>query len=337
MISLAVLSCGRNGGDGQEEQGGDKPSVVKADADKGKKKAPASAVHPFPQVIVPSIYTTPQDIFEYSGEHYWDAFLEGEGRTDSLCILGVKRREVEQAMANYIAILNRGVSESTPSDREPLRTSQKMIGKFFKALESTKDTLVYLSMTELVQHYLYDPNSPLRDEDLYLPFVKGMASSPMTAPDMRKACSHEAKVCAVNQFGERASDFKFRTPSDGTRNLYGVHSEWTVLFFSNPGCSACQSIIDGILAIPGITKATSSGKVAVMSIYIDEEVDKWRAYVHNYPSDWICGYDFTFSLRDGSDYDIRAIPSVYLLDSEKRVILKDAPTERLVAYLSKLI
>ena len=35
-------------------------------------------------------------------------------------------------------------------------------------------------------------------------------------------------------------------------------------------------------------------------------------------------------------YNIRAIPSVYLLDRDKRVILKDVPTDYLMQYLQML-
>ena len=336
---LTVLACGRNGGGSRQDSSEAASSgIQEKTAHSGKhQKAVSQNLREFPRLSVPGIYTSPDDIFDYSGEHFWDGFFSGTGPTDTLSILGVKRGEVEQAVSDYIAILSYGVASSTPEDREPLHKSQKMIGSFFKNIEATGDTLVYLGLTEMVQRYLYDPNSPLRDEDLYLPFARLMASSPMTADDMKKACSHEAKKCAINQFGEKAPDFQYRSLSSGIHNLYGINADWTVLFFSNPGCTACKTIIDGIVAIPGINEALTSRKVAVLSMYVDEEVDKWRGYVHNYPRDWICGYDFTFSLRDGSDYDIRAIPSVYLLDAGKRVILKDAPIEKLAAYLSKVL
>ena len=66
-------------------------------------------------------------------------------------------------------------------------------------------------------------------------------------------------------------------------------------------------------------------------------MSKWRDYSHNYPSCWINGYDYTFSLRESGAYDIRAIPSLYLLDSDKRVLMKDAPTPKVLSFLDKII
>ena len=65
-------------------------------------------------------------------------------------------------------------------------------------------------------------------------------------------------------------------------------------------------------------------------------MQKWREYLPNYPKDWINGYDYTFSLRDSRKYDIRAIPSLYLLDAGKRVIMKDAPTSDVLSYLETI-
>jgi hypothetical protein len=48
-----------------------------------------------------------------------------------------------------------------------------------------------------------------------------------------------------------------------------------------------------------------------------------------YPEEWYNGFDPDYVLREGDIYHIRAIPSLYLLDKEKRVILKDAPENKI--------
>ena len=191
-------------------------------------------------------------------------------------------------------------------------------------------------MTDLVSKYLYDPNSPLRDEDLYLPFAEAAAKSPSTADDMRQAYQFEANACRTNSFGKKVPDFKYSNIKGKKGTLYGVKADYTMLFFSNPGCTACKEIVNDITAHGYINRLISDGKLAIVNIYIDEEVSKWRDYVPNYPSSWINGYDYTFQLRSSGTYDIRAIPSLYLLDSQKRVLMKDAPTERVISYLDRI-
>lgn len=287
-----------------------------------KKAAPAAQDRAFPQVVIPAAYTDPDERISYAIEHYWDGFFGGDGKTDSARVLGVPKGEVEQALANYIGVLGRA---SLPQAR-------KAVSGLFDdlAAKQAADTSnrVYLAMTEMVARYLYDPNSPLRDEDLYLPFVQKMASSPLTREDMRTAYRYEAQMCALNPRGSVAPDFVI-TMKNGTQlSMHSVRAERTLLFFSNPGCHNCKEIIDALQADENILNLIREGRLAVLNIYIDEDLAAWRSYMPIYPKEWLNGYDAAHILRQDQLYCIRAIPSLYLLDTEKRILLKDAPLEK---------
>ena len=74
----------------------------------------------------------------------------------------------------------------------------------------------------------------------------------------------------------------------------------------------------------------------MINIYIDEDLTEWYKYMPIYPKEWINCYNEDLKIRGENLYDVRAIPSLYLLDSEKRVILKDAPTQILINAVSSL-
>ena len=78
------------------------------------------------------------------------------------------------------------------------------------------------------------------------------------------------------------------------------------------------------------------GALAVLNIYIDEDLQAWRDYMEIYPQTWYNGFDPYLAIRNDMLYNVRAIPSLYLLDSDKIVILKDAVPEKLSAILNKL-
>lgn len=340
LVLGVVLSCA--GGQGSQQQGsGAKEPGDSVLVDIPAEETPsATPSHSFPSVSIPSVYgDNPELAKEYLLDHYWDAFIKGDGVTTSNSILGIHDKDVEQALSNYIQILSVLKAESTPDDQKSLRAAQKSIKNFFKKLETRqKDTtdLTYLRLTEMVSSYLYDPNSPMRDEDLYLPFVEAMLNSPHTRPDMLTAYKHELEMCRTNTYGSKVPDIRYKDIKGHAGTLYGVKADYTMLFFSNPGCESCKEIIKDVMSRGYVESMISDKRLAVVNIYIDEEVAKWRDYSHNYPSSWINGYDYTFSLRDSGDYDIRAIPSLYLLDSHKRVLMKDAPTERVLAFLDTL-
>ena len=287
----------------------------------------ARQLRAFPMPEIPTVYTDPEERAEYLLDHFWDRFFAGDGPCDTGAVLGVDHGEVEKQVATFATLLG----------RLPMPQAQDKMRHFFRQIEQKQaaDTSshVFLLMEEIVSRYLYDHNSPVRDEDLYLPFVEGLAASPYTREEARPGYRYEAAMCALTPYGSVAPDFRFTDLRGRVRNLHGVRARTTLLFFSNPGCYACQEIIGQLLAVPGIDAMISDGALAVVNVYIDEEVDKWREYAPNYPADWLCGYNADGRIREENLYNVRAIPSLYLLDAGKHVLMKDAPTERVVSYL----
>lgn len=53
------------------------------------------------------------------------------------------------------------------------------------------------------------------------------------------------------------------------------------------------------------------------------------------PANWLVGYDLT-GILDAETYDLPAMPTPYLLDGDKRVILKDPQLNRLIDYISQM-
>lgn len=294
---------------------------------RAKKTAPAEQRRPFPSLQIPEAYTSSEDRVDYACEHYWDGYLAGSGQTDSALVLGVERGELEQAVSNYIAIL----------DMAPLQKAQKCMKKLFDSVCEVQlrdsSSRFYTQFTQIVADYLYNPNSPLRDEDLYLPFVRGLAESPLTRPEMQAAYRYEAMMCALNPRGSIAADFKARRPDGSIFTLHGIQAPFTLLFFSNPGCGSCKEIIGRINSELGAQ--VDSGRLAVANIYIDDNVNDYLAYSGNYPKSWYNGYDYAQVIRNEVIYDVRAIPSLYLLDSQKRILAKDAPLEKIISLLSQ--
>ena len=80
----------------------------------------------------------------------------------------------------------------------------------------------------------------------------------------------------------------------------------------------------------------SERKLAVVNIYIDEDIASWYSYMPIYPDNWYNGYDPNLIIRTDLLYNVRAIPSLYLLDRDKRVIMKDAPEPRVLSYIASL-
>ena len=85
-----------------------------------------------------------------------------------------------------------------------------------------------------------------------------------------------------------------------------------------------------------ISNLINSGRLKVVDVYIDEDIDLWKERRDSYPSAWINGYDPTFTIRTDRIYAVRAVPSLYLLDQDKNVVLKDAPAQWALEILETL-
>lgn len=242
--------------------------------------------------VPPAMMEDRQERVEYVLQHYWDNY---KPEVDSVSL--------EQAFSNWCAL-------TEYADRR--QAEKSLINGYDRAPER---------ILPLAERYLYDPNSPYRDEDFY-----GALAAHIGSPEMTEL----AKLCALNAVGTKAADFVYEDARGKRHRLYDTKAQYIVLFFSNPGCTACKEIIDQLALLAGPIEA---GVVAVVNIYIDEDIDAWRDYLPAYPKTWNTGFDPLLILRKDNVYHIRAIPSVYLLAADKTVILKDAPTERLLQYL----
>ena len=133
-----------------------------------------------------------------------------------------------------------------------------------------------------------------------------------------------------------AADFVFIDTQGKQRTLYGIPAERLLLIFGNPDCTACRQLMESMEEEPDIQALIASGSLKVVDIYIDEDVALWKARMAEYPASWINGYDPTFTIRNDLIYNVRALPSLYLLDRDKTVLAKDAePADVMTLLLAR--
>lgn len=263
----------------------------------GRARSPKAAVFEVP--VPPVMMRSAEERAEYMVGNYWNKYSVD---IDSIAL--------EQAFADWAALCT----------SVPHSVSEKSLVSIYE-----KDSLRVLP---LARKYLYDPNSPYRDEDLF-----GVLAARAGGEDY----SRLARLCSLNAVGTVAADFLFEDARGRRMRLSDVDADYTILLFGNPGCHACKEIETMLSASGIIASAVDSGIVKVLDIYIDEDLESWREHLADYPRTWLCGFDPLLAIRDGGLYNIRAIPSLYLLDKDKKVVLKDAPADRLCARLETIL
>lgn len=266
--------------------------------------------------VIPSELTIAQERANYLVNHYWDNF-------DFADTAFIHLPEItEQAFANYIEIL-------THADKATSYFSMNdMLLKSEKA-----SNLMYGYFLDMYKKYLYDPNSPLRNEEYYIPVLNHVIKSDNTGETDWERAEFTLSLMLKNRVGQSASNITYTLESGKTKRLYDTHAQYTLLYFYNPDCSACEQLTNYLKESDLIEKLVNNKILSILMVYPDKDLDIWRKHLSNIPETWINGYDKSTTIIDKQIYDLKAIPTLYLLNKDKKVILKDADVEKVINYL----
>lgn len=303
-----------------------------------RKKAEMEVISPdrFPFVQVPDMIDTKEDAAKYYALNYWKDFLDEnrllqvEYSKDSTGVLGVSGKVFRDAFIGYIKALEAANHYATAAESE-----RDLMAKA-DTIATYGSKIFFGKIIEYSEKYLYEPNSPLLDEQIYVPILEGIISSKSMTSEQKLPYIYQYKMATLNMIGARANNFSFS--ENGERSyLYDIDAEYTLIYFNNPECSDCKRVLEMLENSEALNNMIGQDRLTVLSLYPDKNLSIWRKARREFPSDWINAYDPSGAINAGKIYSLRAIPSLYLLNSDKVVILKDAKPEKVLKYLSDLL
>lgn len=283
----------------------------------GTHKSCGDTLTTFTPPQIPEIFPHAEARNLYLAAHYWENINFADTNY-------IHHPEItERAWVGFCKLLNR---IPLPSAQEAMRTAMKQA-------YASKKSFGYLA--GLADKYLYNPNSPLRNEELYIPVLEAMLAAPMLSSVEKIRPKARLEMAKKNRPGMPAQDFTFALPTGQEGTLYDIGTDYTLLFFNNPGCHACNETLRMLKTLAQTNRLLQAGRLTLLTVYPDEELDEWRKHLHEFPVQWTNAYDPQLAIRDKQLYDLKAIPTLYLLDKEKRVILKDTTPQAIENYLKK--
>ena len=217
---------------------------------------------------------------------------------------------MKQTMTDIVKMMSAADSAST----------SRGLRIFFSGLEG--DSIAISEASRLAQLYLGNPASPVRNDDLYIRFLKSLLSAEGIPESIRIRNEECMRKASLNRQGTIATDFSY-IDRNGTRGtLHRFEAPQTLLIFYDPECTHCSDILSELAEDPGINGAIAQGQLEVLAIYAEGKRDVWEKTKAGMPADWNVGYDLT-GILDHDLYDLPAMPTLYLLDETRRVLLKD--------------
>lgn len=305
-VIVMALYCGLSSCRGKTE---------KVSTEREKKK---DVVFSLPDI--PLTIATAEARNSYLVMHYWDHFDFSDTSLIS------KPEITEQVFVDFIQLVQQS------------KQSASGINAMLNASKQNKSFLIH--MCDLSEKYLYDPNSPMRNEELYIPVLEYIIGTEMLSDEEKIRPKYQLEMLQKNRLGHIATDFSYML-SNGTRgNLSEIDAEYTILFFNDPDCHDCQRVKTYIeqskvfsqIMIPEENNR-SEARMIVLGIYPGVNEEGWKATA--YPDVMLNAYDASLTIMNEELYDLKAFPSLYLLDKNKRVLLKDAQIEAIEKWIEK--
>jgi hypothetical protein len=287
-----------------------------------EKKNPAAAVGPvqkkaYQPPAIPLVLTTPEQKTVFLVEHFWNNFNFRD--TSQLAA----SKPPEQAFANFITYAGQVSPEQAAGGIKILMAQAEM---------NRKNTLLFLGLAE---KYLYHPNSPMRNAQLYEIFLELACDSKVLDENYKYRFKKQYELALRNKPGQKASDFIYTLKNGSSASLLRTKSKLLLLYFFNPECHECKIARGKILQSAAIGQLEKKGVLRILSVYPDQELSAWTRNYAELPATWINGYDKGSVVQKKAIYDLKAIPTLYLLDENKTVLLRDATVENIEKYLQQ--
>ena len=265
---------------------------------------------------IPLMMTSPAQRAFYYVNHYWD----GYSLVDTAFI---RSNETEQLYADFIGAL------------EYVNTKESSVALKQMMVHMEADSIAYAYFCLLGEKYLYLPNSPMRNENYYISVLKQMLTSTRLTGLDKIRLADRLEQALKNRRGMKAADFSYVTPRGKVGRMSRVKADYTLLFFYDPDCENCREYEQILSEMPAFVEMQKKGLLRVLAVYLDEDGDAWLLNSSKMPRDWIVAWNKQGDIRNKTLYEILATPTMYLLDKQKKVLLKDVSMEKLIHYLAK--
>lgn len=235
--------------------------------------------------VMPDSLKSVEQRLNYLGLHYWDNF-------DFKDTLQLSNANIsEQGFVNFIDL----IPHFTPT------TAEQSVHIFAsKAFGSQKSKAKFES---LIEHYLGNPKSPMRNDKVYLLFIKDIIASPCIDDVEKERWTFKYKQTNKNLPGNTAIDFKWKDEKGMGHQLNEYKNQKVILYFYDPDCENCHKIT------AWLNKQTIPEDIQLLRIHADDKISDL--------------------------YSLRAMPTIYLLDKNNKVILKDCSPELLISEINK--
>ena len=263
---------------------------------------------------IPTDLTEPDQRAAFLVAHFWDQF----NLNDTSFLM--TNHLLERCFIEYIDLLS----------LVPDELRDQSIQSFLKKSEDEGNLFTFI--ISLSEKYLYEPESPLCNDEKLIPFLQYALGSSILNESEKFRLNYLLDCISKNRIGNIANDFTYTLMNGETGNLHTIEAEYTLLYFNDPDCDDCRMLIRQLTVSPIISQYVQAGRLKIITFYVNDDLDTWKKHAREVSHSWIYAYDAEQIINAETIYNIKQFPALYLLNQYKKVILKDLTFETLEDY-----
>lgn len=271
-------------------------------------------VLPLPDV--PSGLTGPKERADYIIAHFWDKMDFAD------TLLSHDRGFMEQSMANYFSLFPHADEDSLSANISYLLRSV------------VKDSTAFSLIEDLAEQYLYEDGSPMRKETHYMRFLEAELGLSTLSGPRRERAAFRLEHCRKNLPGTVVADFHYIDRHGSTHSLYGM-AGMVLLFFYDPACHHCEEVAEELRRSEALHCLIAERQLSVLAVSVGSSREEWVAAKGRMPEEWTDAFDMS-GVAQRQLFSFSSLPSMYLLDEDKRVVLKEPTPVALNKWLCNI-
>lgn len=239
-----------------------------------------------------------QDRSDWLMEHFWEK-MDFKNRH------AVDQNALNDAFQIYTAPMRF-------ADAEKVNTS---VTKLLEVI--AKNPTLSLQFAKAAEESLYGPRAYVWNDPIFLRFVDNVLSNKNIKKERKLRYQHLRNIVGNTLKGTTPPEFDYVTP-EGKKSHYHPNGVITVIEFGDPDCLDCRLSKLKMDTDVKFSTLVDRGKINVLFINPEPE-DGWQQKLSGYPSKWYVG-----ASEEVSDlYDLRETPSIYVIDREGKVAVKN--------------
>jgi thiol-disulfide isomerase/thioredoxin len=147
----------------------------------------------------------------------------------------------------------------------------------------------------------------------------------------------QAEILRPILIGKVAPDLTFYKSNADTVSIHGIKADYTVLFFWDPECGHCKKSIPFVIDFYNAYKDKGVEILAICTKTGADITSCWDAVKERGMDIWVNASDQFLRNRYKSIYDVKTTPQIFILDKDKKILVKKIAGEDLAPVMDEIM